>query len=82
MRLLKNRVLVRPKLVEDKTESGFIIPEQAKKAPSSGEVLAVGSTAIVTVGDYVIYEDGAGTDVDHDDEWLLIMSDADIKAVI
>jgi chaperonin GroES len=82
MRLLKDRILVRPKGVQEKTESGFIIPEEAKKAPSSGEIVAVGDTSVLKVGEFVQYADGAGTDIDHEKEWLLVMKDADVLLVI
>jgi len=82
IKLLKDRILVRPKVVEDKTESGFIIPEQAKVAPSSGDVIAVGPDSVVKVGDFVMYAAGAGTDIDHDDEWFLVMRDADVYCTI
>lgn len=53
---IKSRVLIKDFPIEDQTESGLYLPEQAAKRPSEGIVFAVGSDVKeVKVGDRVIH---------------------------
>lgn len=40
---LGDRVLIKTKIVEEKTTSGIFLPTAAQKKPQSGEVVAIGS---------------------------------------
>ena len=84
---LADRVLVKPAEGEQKTQSGIIIPDNAKEKPSSGEVIAIGSGTkdeemVVKVGDTVLYGKYAGNEVELDGVKYLIMRQADILATI
>ncbi|SHK28826.1 co-chaperone GroES [Thermocrinis minervae] len=77
---------------EQRTASGIIIPDTAKEKPQVGEVVAVGDGKLlnngqvvppkVKVGDKVVFNKYAGTEVELDGEKYLIMSEDEVLAVI
>jgi chaperonin GroES len=81
---LGNRVFIKRLAVEEKTESGLIIPDAAQEQTQSGKVIAVGSgkkdaagnliSPEVKVGDHVYFGKYAGTKV-KDEEYLIISED-------
>lgn len=84
---LADRVLIKPAPAEEKTASGFIIPDSAKEKPLRGEVLAAGNgtkdeTMVLKAGDQVLYGKYAGTELEIDGEKLLIMKQSDVLAVV
>ncbi len=84
---LADRVLIRPVAAEEKTIGGIIIPDTAKEKPLKGEVIAVGEGTkdeqmVLKVGDRVLYGKYAGTELELDNEQLLIMRQSDVLAVI
>ena len=92
IRPLHDRVLVRREEEETKTAGGIVVPGSAAEKPSRGEVIAVGNGKIqengdvraldVKAGDKVIFGQYSGNTVKVDGEELLIMSEAEILAVI
>jgi len=92
IRPLSDRVVVKPIELEEKKQSGIIIPDTAKEKPQQGEIVAVGPGKIsetgeklkmeVKVGDKVLYGKYSGTEVTIDDKDYLIMRESDIFAVI
>ena len=84
---LADRVLVEPKEAETKTAGGLYIPDNAKEKPQEGVVLAVGpgkkdEPMEVKVGDKVLYDKYAGTEVNAGDKTYMIMRQSDILAII
>ncbi len=89
---LNDRVLVKRLESEEKTAGGLFIPDTAKEKPSKGEVVAVGpgKTADdgkhiamqVKVGDAVLFNKYAGTEIKLDGVEHLVMREDDILAVI
>ena len=87
---LGDRVIVRPTEKEEVSKGGIILPDTAKEKPQEGEIIGVGLGKVkddgtrmamdVKVGDKVIYAKYAGTEVEVDDEKLLIMHESDIMA--
>ena len=87
---LGDRIVVRPIEREEVTKGGIILPDTAKEKPQEGEIVAVGPGKLtddgtriamdVRVGDKVIYAKYAGTEVEIDDEKLMIMRESDIMA--
>ena len=87
---LGDRIVVKPIEREEVTRGGIILPDTAKEKPQEGEIVAVGPgkltdegtriTMDVKVGDKVIYAKYAGTEVEIDNEKLLIMHESDIMA--
>ena len=93
IRPLHDRVVVRRVEEEQKTAGCIVLPGNAQEKPTRGEVIAVGNGRIlesgdvrpldVKVGDNVIFKDGFGVEKQKiDGEEVLIMSEADILAVV
>lgn len=89
---LNDRVLVKRLESEEKTAGGLFIPDTAKEKPSKGQVVAVGPGKIdeqgkripmaVQVGNEVLFNKYAGTEVKLDDVDHLVMREDDILAII
>ncbi len=84
---LADRVLVRPVAAETKTAAGIIIPDSAKEKPLKGEILAAGNGTkdeqmVLKAGDQVLYGKYAGTEIEIDNEKLLIMRQSDVLAIV
>jgi chaperonin GroES len=84
---IADRVLIEPVAAETQTASGIYIPDTAKEKPQKGKVIAVGNgtkdhTMTVKVGDTVLYEKYAGTELKLDGKDYLIMSENKIMAIV
>ena len=84
---LADRVLIRPVAAETTTAAGIIIPDTAKEKPLRGEVIAVGQGTkdeqmVLKASNHVLYGKYAGTEIEIDNEKLLIMRQSDVLAVI
>lgn len=84
---LADRVVVKPHEAEQKTQGGIIIPDTAKEKPLRGVVMAVGkgteeSPMELKEGDQVLYGKYAGTEIEIDNEQVIIMRQSDILAVL
>ena len=89
---LGDRVVIKVLEVEEKTQSGIVLPEKAKEKPQEGKVVAVGTGKIlddgsrvepeVKTGDKVIYSKFAGNEVEVDGEEYLILRQDDVLAVV
>ena len=87
MKPLYERVLIKPRKKETKTESGIMIPEKAIKRPNIGEVIACGegmphNPMKVSPGDLVICNRFAGTEITYKgDKCYMVMSN-EIMAIL
>ena len=88
---LFDRVVLKQLVAEETTNSGIVLPGQAKEKPQQAEVIAVGPGGVVDgkeitmqvkVGDKVIYSKYSGTEVELDNEKYVIVKQNDILAVI
>jgi chaperonin GroES len=82
---LADRVMVKLEQNEAKTAGGIIIPDTAQEKTQTGVVVAVGTdkdVITVKVGDKVMYDKYAGTQVKIDQDEHLIVKMADIIAII
>lgn len=89
---LGDKVVIKPLKVEEKTQSGIVLPGSAQEKPHQGEVIAVGSgvlndkgervTLEVKPGDKVVYGKFGGTEVKLDDEEVVIIAEKDILVVL
>ena len=89
---MSDRVVVRPTEQEEMTKSGIVLPDTAKERPQEGEVVAVGPGRYLSsgkrlemelkVGDKVIYSKYAGTEIQAEDEELLVLGSNDVLAKI
>ena len=85
VRPLADRVLVKVDKVETKTASGIIIPDTAQEKTQTAVVVAVGDDKEkinVSVGQKVMHDKYAGTQIKIDGEEYLILKAGDIVAVI
>jgi len=82
---LADRVMVKLEKNEAKTAGGIIIPDTAQEKTQTGVVVAIGDdkeVIKVTVGQKVMYDKYAGTQVKIDGEEHLILKMSDIIAAV
>ena len=87
IKLLSDRVLIKPAEAEVKTAGGIIIPDSAKEKPLKGTVIATGNGTkgeemLVKASDTVLYGKYAGTELGADGEKYLMMRQSDILAIV
>ena len=92
IRPLADRVVIKVIEDTDQTSGGIFIPDSAKEKPQKGEVIAVGTgkkndkgereELDVKVGDIVLYEKYAGSEMKIDGQVVKILSEKDILGVI
>lgn len=88
---LGNRVLLELVEEETTTPSGIVLPDSAKEKPNFATVVAVGEGKLldngerlpleVNVGDKVVFEKYAGTELKVDNKEYLVVKDTDIIAI-
>lgn len=82
IRILFNRVLVKPQAKEQKTASGLIMPTSDTDNIRYGVVVATGeSVDVIEVDKTVLFQRGKGIEVIYEGETYLILNDTDILAV-
>lgn len=88
---LGDRVVLKQLVAEETTKSGIVLPGQAQEKPQQAEVVAVGPGGVidgkevtmqVKPGDKIIYSKYSGTEVELEEENLIIVKQSDILAVI
>ena len=92
IRPLGDRLVIRPKVREEMTRSGIVLPDTAKEKPQEGVVVAVGQGQLtdegkrlpmdVEPGQTVLYAKYAGSEVKLDDEEYLILRVSDVLAIL
>ncbi|WP_253299888.1 co-chaperone GroES [Wolbachia endosymbiont of Chironomus riparius] len=90
LKLLDDSVLI--KSINEEKQGGIMLPSNAEKKPTKGEVIVIGEGArnsegvrlplTVKVGDKVLYRQWAGTEIEHDGEKFIVMKESDIIAII
>ena len=85
-----DRVVIQVDTVEEKTDTGIILPDSAKERPHTAVVIAVGpgvrmSTGVqrkpdVQVGDKIMFSKYSGTKYTEENQEYLIIREADIVA--
>ena len=85
-----DRVVIQVDTVEEKTETGIILPESAKERPHTATVIAVGpgvwmNTGVqrkpdVLIGDKIMFSKYSGTKYTENNQEYLIIREADIVA--
>ncbi|KAK4266066.1 hypothetical protein QN277_027039 [Acacia crassicarpa] len=88
---LGDRVLVKIKDLEEKTDGGILIPTTAQSKPQGGEVVAIGEgktvgkskvDVAVKAGEQVVYSKYAGTEVEFNGSTHLILKVDDIIGIL
>lgn len=89
---LGENVVIQRLAAEEKTSGGIVLPEGAREKSRQGRVLSVGDGRLlatgnrahpsVSEGDRVLFSSYGGSEVNIDGEELLILSEAEILAVL
>lgn len=83
MYTIKDKILVKVKEVENKTASGLIIPDSAKKKPHQGVILSVGKEVEDLKKDnIVLFNKYSGVEIEIEGEKYLVLKDTDILVVL
>lgn len=91
IRPLRDRVIVKRLLAEERTRGGIIIPDTAKEKPQEGTVIAVGLgkqddgkviPLDVRAGDRILFAKYSGSEIKLDDDEYVMMREDDILGVI
>ena len=87
-----DRVVIRPTEQEETTKGGIFLPDTARERPQEGEIVAAGPGRYMQngkrlemelkIGDKVIYSKYSGTEIQAEDEELLVMNSNDILVKI
>jgi len=86
---LADRVAIRPSEEEGQMRGGLYIPDTAKEKPIQGDVIAVGPGRLdkgqrvpmeLKVGDRVVYGKYTGSQVELDDEEIILIKETDVIA--
>lgn len=81
---LSDRVILKP-VEEEVTKGGFVLPTSAKEKSNVAEVVALGDKVEnkeIKVGDHVLYETYAATQVKHEGQDYLVIKEKDIMALV
>ena len=81
---LGERALVKVVEREETTASGIVLPDTAKEKPQTAEVVAVGETDDIKVGqgDIIVFAKYSGTEITLDGEDYMILDADDILGVV
>ena len=89
---LGDRVILEVTQEEEKTVGGLVLASAAKEKPQTAKVVAVGEGNVlengqkspmpVAVGDMVMFEKYAGTEVKYEGNQYLIIAAKDIMAIV
>lgn len=92
VRLLGDRVMVRPFSADGKTPGGILLPDQAQRKPQRGEVVAVGRGRVredggtepmkVQAGDVIAYEGYGATELEVEGEKYIVLTEDHVVAVL
>lgn len=92
IRPLADRIVVQPKVTEEKTEGGILLPQNAEKdKPMEGTVCAVGTGRYVDgklqplqvkVGERVLFGKYSGTNIKLENHDYLVMREEDVMGII
>ena len=87
---LSDRVVVMHEEVDEMTASGIMLPDTAKEKPQMGKIIAAGPGKVsengtvvkmtLKAGDTVLYGKYSGTEINLEDNDVLIMRESDILA--
>ena len=86
---LADRVAIRPMEETEERKGGLYIPDTAKEKPIQGEVIAVGPGRMekgqrvpmeLKVGDRVVYGKYTGSQVELDEEEIILIKESDVIA--
>lgn len=92
LKVLGNKVLVKPDKVEETTATGIVLPGRQGQKKNIGTVVSVGPGRLlgngkriepdIKAGDHVLFEQYVGAPITDNGEEYLIMTEQDIIAVL
>ncbi|MEO1009251.1 MAG: co-chaperone GroES [Planctomycetota bacterium] len=93
IRPLHDKLIVRRDEAETQTAAGIFLPESSSERPKTGIVEAVGDGTLnmetgervpltIEVGQRIIFSSYSGTEVKLDGDELLVLSEADVLAIV
>jgi len=92
VRPVGERILVKRLEAEEKTAGGIYLPDNAKEKPQQGTIIALGDGKMlkdgkraefqISVGDKVVFNSYAGTDITVGGTEYLLMTESDVLAIL
>ena len=88
---LFDRVVIKPEIQTSTTKSGIVLPSTSQERPQVGVVTAIGNGIDidannvgmqVRVGDKVLFNKFAGSEIKVDDQTLLVLRQVDLIAIM
>lgn len=88
---LFDRVVIKPDVQTSTTKSGIVLPSTSQERPQIGKVMAIGSGLDidannvgmqVRVGDKVLFNKFAGSEIKIEDETFLVLRQIDLVAIM
>lgn len=88
---LFDRVVIKPEIQTSTTKSGIVLPSTSQERPQIGIVTAIGNGIDidannvgmqVRVGDKVLFNKFAGSEIKVDDQTLLVLRQVDLIAIM
>ncbi|AUJ29254.1 MAG: co-chaperone GroES [Liquorilactobacillus hordei] len=89
---LGDRVILEVQKDEEQTVGGIVIASNAQEKPQTGKVVAVGAGRVldngekvalsVKVGETVLFDKYAGTEVKYEEKGYLVVHEKDIVAIV
>ena len=74
MKIIGEKVLVKPDLHKEKTESGIYLPQELLETKTCGTIVAVGNKSELSVGQHVMFYCPSGVEIGFRGDKMLIMS--------
>jgi chaperonin GroES len=78
---LENRVLLKQKKAEEKTQGGIWLPPVAQTKTQIGTIIEVGESKL-QIGQEVVYDKFAGVLINIDEEEHVLILDVDVLAIV
>lgn len=88
---LFDRVIIKPETQTSTTKSGIVLPSTSQERPQVGKIIAIGSGLDidsnnvgmqVRVGDNVLFNKFAGSEVKIDNETFIVLRQIDLIAIM
>ena len=80
---LADRLVAKPLEAQEKTTTGFYVPDSAKEKPQMAEVVSVGKEVKeIKAGDHIVYSQYKPDTVKIDNQEMMIMKEEDVLAVV
>lgn len=88
---LFDRVVIKPEIQTSTTKSGIVLPSTSQERPQMGTVIAIGNGIDIDannigmqvhVGDKVLFNKFAGSEIKIDEQTLLVLRQVDLIAIM